>query len=254
MQKTVILSLAENKSRFGNLCDEIECGDVLLVSVKNSVRKIRKAVKKQGSACTIISHRDSNAPIFSKRKKQITEFSYYTVFPVLETICRQTAVKYGINIPFGEIYIVGSPMISCEIISHIYPLSKIFTIVSCESPVLNKYDELYFKYGTIIRHLPEFNNHLTDESIIINLCDEQLPAWTDIPIIDIAGVVSVCDRVVNPWKVYVSDEHIAPQGEMWGGKTGLYFYEAIGEIPDKKTMVDINKTADEIFLLDIDKF
>ena len=254
MKKTAILSLSKTKGIFEPAYSIREFGNTSVLTVKNSPRAIKKLLKNTDGTDFIIVHGDEsekNLKNICKRKKGI---SYKTALPVLEKICRQTAHKYNIQIPFGEIYVMASPLVACVITTCLSGLSKVFTVVSEESPLTNSYDELYFKHGTIIRHLPEFNNNISEDSIIIRCSDDDLPLWAKIPVIDFTDKRVCSSLAVKPENISVNDDNISALTEVWGGKSGLEFYEIMGEVPGNDAVVDINISADKIFLLDTDGF
>lgn len=253
-KKTAILSISKTKKCFMPAYNSQEYGKVSIVTVKNSIRAINKLIKVSGETELLILHGDENEKLWKNNCKRITGISYKTALPVIEKMCRQVAEKYNIPTPFGEIYVMASPYVACVLTTCLSGLSKIFTIVSEESPLINAYDELYFKHGTIIRHLPEFNNNISEDSIIIRCSEDDLPLWARIPVIDFSNSSVCSDLCVNAANIYVSDESIGSLVNLWGGKSGLEFYEFMGEIPDADAAVDINIRADEIFLLDTESF
>ncbi len=254
MKKTAILSLSETRKIFRPLYEISEYENLTLLNVQNCSRAINKISRFLKNTEVIISDKDKYAPLL-KNKLKIKKGVYYkTALPVIEKVCRQVACKHDIKFPFGEIYIMASPSVACDIIMYISGISRVFTVISEDFPLTNVYDEIYFKYGTIIRQLPAFNNNITADSIIIRCDDEDVPLWAKIPVIDFSDKTSCDNLSVKMSNICVSDERIITATELWGGKSGLGFYELFGEVPKENTDININLPADEIFLLDIDNF
>lgn len=254
MKKTAILSLSETKGIFAPAYSIREYGNTSVLTVKNSPRAIKKLLKNSDGTDFIIAHGDENEKNLKNICKSKKGISYKTALPVLEKICRQTALKYNIQVPFGEIYVMASPLVACIITTCLSGLSKVFTVVSEESPLINSYDELYFKHGTVIRHLPEFNNNISRDSLIIRCSDDDLPVWAKIPVIDFSDKRVCSSLCIKPENISVKDDNISALSAVWGGKSGLVFYEIMGEVPELNAEVDINISADKIFLLDTGGF
>ncbi len=244
----------KEKNFFTPLYVADDYGKIELLTVKNSFRAIKKLKKYYSEKALLISHGEENEKIWKNRIKNKRGISYRTALPVLEKICRQAAEKHNIPIPLREIYIMANPAEACEITACLTGISKIFTVISPLCPLTTVYDELYFKHGTIIRQLPDFNNNLSEDSVIIRTVDDDLPLWAKIPVIDFSDTASPENLAIMPENIYVSDEKISALAEILGGKCGLGFYELIGEIPSVDAEVDINIAADKIFLLDTRRF
>lgn len=254
MKKTAILTLSKTRKIFKPAYISQEYGNISVLTVKNNVRAISRLKKSHRETDFLILHGEENEKIWKNKCKIKKGICYKTALPVLEKICRQVAVKYGITLPFSEIYVQAAPPVACIITTCLSGLSRVFTVISEESPLVSAYDELYFKHGTIIRHLPEFNNNISDDSIIIRCCEDELPLWAEIPVIDFSGRTDCGKISVKPEDIYVCGDNIRNLAKLWGGKTGLEFYELIGEVPGIDADIDINISADKIFLLDTDGF
>ena len=250
MKKIAVLTLSKSRKLFEPSCICSEYGNLSLLTVKNRRGAINKIKKDYRDSDVIISHNDPATKIRNATVRRVSGINYKTALPVIEKICRETAEKYNVKIPFGEIYIVASPYVACAITSCLIHISRIFTIISPESPLTSMYDELYFKHGAIIRHLPEFNNNIAEDSVIIKCCEEDLMCREIIPVINLSNQISRNNMTVDVRNVFVSDENIALYSDAWGGKSGLEFFEVVGEIPGINACVDINTMPDKIFLLD----
>lgn len=253
MKKTVILKASERMGAFAQPFRRSEYENISLITIKNRQRALRKLVKRLNDENVIINHFQVKERIFSNRLKIYNEFSYKTVLPIINKICRQIAAKYTMQIPFEEICIVARPEVAYSFIIPLLGISRLFTIVSDES-VGKKADELYFEHGCIIRQASALDNTISRDRIIIRARDKMIPTNAEIPIIDVTNVPVYGKTVIQARSILVFDERILTIGEHWGGSGGLLLYDLLGELPDKNSKVDINKQADRIFLLDIDKF
>ena len=253
MKPTAILSVCRQKGIFKTPYKIDRSGSIALLSVKNRNGAIKKLIKALPCENTVIARNCENEETLINRKKLYEKYNLDTVFPILEVLCRKTAQKFGIRIPFAEVYIEASPAVACGILAGIQSMSRIFTVVSAESPLTNSYDELYFKHGTVIRHIPGYCNNITSEAVIIR-CDTNYSKFSfDIPVINFTSVREEKNLTVNVSDVFVRDEKIDEFLRLWGGYSSIFLYELLGEKPEQNAEVDINKKADKIFLLDTDK-
>lgn len=251
LREITVMSVENNKRLFPPCYEFSEGETVTKAVVKNSVRAVQKFKKKMSGKTVVIAHGNENSKSLIHSSAVYENYSYERILPVLNTICRQTALKYRISVPFEDFYIMASPVIACRIIEHIYDLSRIFTIVSDEETYPGIYDELYFKHGTLIRQLPYFNNNIAKDSVLIRCNAASYPSWKQIPVIDMSPMPVCGNLCVKVGEIYVYDEGIEACCRAWGGISGIKLYELMGKYPHQNSGVNINKKADEIFLLDM---
>jgi len=223
------------------------------ITIKNRKFALKKLAKKGKYENIIVNHRQKDMKIFENRLKKYCTLSYETVLPLTETIVRLTAAKHGIKFPLSEIYIIASPAISREIILKLGNISRLYSVVSDEADRVIT-DELYYSYGYVIRNMKGFENKISDDSIIIRAGKKLPPPLLCVPVINLERESLSGKNIVNAGEIAVTDkktEHIA---RLWGGICGLMIYEIMGMLPDENSQTDINKAADEIFLLDREAF
>ncbi len=254
MKKTGILSLNNKKNIFIPPYEINEYENLQQIIMKKSLRVLKKAKPILKSINPVIACGYENEEIFSERKIVFDEISVKHILPVLEKLLRQSAEKFHLQLPLKEIYIMSSAAQGCAMISVLNGISRIFTIVSEEKPLISYYDEIYFKHGTIVRHLPEFNNNITGESVIIRLNSGPLPSWTKTPVIDFSDKPSCRKDIVRVREANVIDEKINIFQTLWKGCAGIEAFGLLDMLPSENAAVNIYKKADKIFLLDTKKF
>lgn len=252
MRKTAVLSISDVKKLFSRGYEISENDNIIKLSVGNTFRAIKKIKKLFVNEIVLIKNGIEKEKRFCENVITYNKYSYKRVLPILNKICRQTAAKYNIKLPYMDFYIMASPHIACEIIEKVYDLSRIFTVISEKDPRPGLYDEIYFKHGTLVRQLPEFNNHISEEAVIIRYDKKYYPKWMEIPVIDIS-MHPEDDMCINAGKISVYDEFLEDLCNEWNGSSGVKLYELIDEYPTENAKVNINKYADEIFLLDTER-
>ncbi len=248
MRKTVVLSINE-KRMFPRKCISSEYENVTVLSIRNSLRAIGKLRKTFCGTNIVVKVQSRNEKILKDKLTEYSSFSYKETTPVINKIFRQTAYKFKKELPVEEVYILGSSEQACAFAAQLNGLCRVFTVVSEQNPVVTLYDELYFKYGLIIRHIPSFGN-ITEDSVVIRCNPDWIPSDKTIPVIDFSDEEVFTENVVKAGNILVYDEKIAGICKCFGGKSGLALYSLFGEIPSENAEVDINKSADKIFLLD----
>ncbi len=253
MNKKILLSVYQTRNPFNSLLMYEEYQGFYPVTMRNSKRAVRKVKKMFSDADILLKKGSEKEKIISGKIKKKNNFSCDVILPVIEKICRQMTEKYKLSLPLQEVYIMASPPFACAMVVCLLDIAKVFTVVSPETPFLNMYDEIYFKHGTIIRHLPQFNTCLSQNSMIIRCNNEDFPLWSKIPIIDMCEKAEITDFMLRIGDVMVKDDSINYIADKWGGIPGISLYDFFGLIPSEKVIVDINKKADEIFLLDTEQ-
>lgn len=253
MHKSIILEISERGRTLTQSFSFTEYENMSVVSIKNRRNALRKVIKLLGNEDIVIKHQQTEHRIFNGRLKIYNQASYEIVLSVINKICRQVAARYTMQIPFKEIVIIGNPTVSFSFIIPLMGISRLFTVVSDEMPG-KKADELYFEYGCIIRHMSELKKLADNDRIIIRADEQTIPDVFSIPIIDVTDAPLYGNNVIDAHKISVTDDNIENIAEEWGGVSGLMLYNLFGLSPSESARADINKKADEIFLLDIEKF
>jgi len=253
LKKNVILSTSQKNGVFSHSyeCEEYE--NMSIVTVKNRYASLRKFARHVKDENVILPKSQLTKKIFKDRLKRYNGFSLYTVLPVMDKICRKAAIKFGAKIPLEEIFIIGDADEAFAIISRIYKLSRLFTVILPSRCEMTRFDDLYFEHGVLVRQLSSFGDKLLPDSMVIKCNSAQISCPENIPVIDMCGFGKIHDRVLNVQSISISDAKLSRIQKVWGGVGGAQLYELLGELPDDNAQVDVNVSADEIFLLDREK-
>ena len=253
MEKNIILSTSQKGSMFSQAyeCEEYE--NMSLVTVKNRYSALRKLARHLKDENVIVPKSQITKKVFKDRLKLYNGFSLYTVLPVMDKICRKAAIKFGIRIPLEEIYIVGNADAAFALISKIYKLSRLFTVVSPAFCEMKRFDELYFRHGVLIRQLPAIGDNFVADSMIIKCDETPLYFSGNIPVIDLCDFKDTPGRGINVRNILISDCKLSRIQKILGVRGGAQLYELLGEFPEASAEVDVNINADKIFLLDREK-
>ncbi len=254
MEKNIVLKIAERKGVFSHAYEYSEYEDAAVVVVKNKTSALRRLARRKGEENIIVACPDVSRRVFENKIKEYNNISEEVVVSVIEKICRQSAKKFSMPIPFGEIYVAAPHHLAYCIINALCGLSRLFTVVSPNEINGRIYDELYFKQGTIIRHIPYFNNDIRDDAIIIRCDEEEMNYPPNTVLIDFCKQAAQGKNILNARGVYIYDESICDIQRLWGGDSGAALYTLMEKIPDKEAVLDINRRTDKIFLLDTEAF
>jgi len=189
---------------------------------------------------------------FNKEKTRhfLTEYNECSEINLLNTFKLSfypSLEKFGIKAPLGEIYISGAPSFAVKIIEHIKYSARLFTVVNPGEYQSILYDELYFKYGIIIRQIPFFSGKSFEGELLIKADDSFIPEWVNCPVISFErNVRSSADKVALRYTV-IENNFLSQAGRL----ASPVFYTLIAKNIDENCVVDVNKNADKIFLLDI---
>ena len=250
MKTTVILSLAEKRGTFRSCYIQREYENISLVEIRNNRHALNKLSARLKDENVIIRCGEENSRIYNGRVQPYTKVSVETILPVLEKICFQTIQKFNLEYPLEEICIIAGPSDACKIVSTVNFMSRIFTVVSETENDARMYDEVYFKYGAPIRHMSDFKNDLPENSLIINCMKKNIPLYLKRPVINMSESNYCSSLCVNAFKIHIEDSSILTIEKYWGGVSSAFVYSLTEEKPSENAIVDINKKADEIFLLD----
>lgn len=252
--KNILLKLSGKKSVFSQTFEICDYEDISIITVKPKDSAIRKIARKEKGRKIIIPDSDSYHKIYKNKLREFDKISDRVAFSLLDRILRQAAKEFMLKIPFGEIYIVAMPHVACSIIDELNGISRLFTVVSQQESSGEMYDELYFKYGSIIRHMPIFNNDIKEDTLIIRCNKDDVPVHSDIPVIDMCGDLAHGNRVISLNSICIYDKEIEEIQKLTGGKSGASLYTLFDKIPRRDALIDINTKCDKIFLLDTDVF
>lgn len=190
------------------------------------------------------------------KKTTIDQFVKYEEYPfdeilyMLEKIIEKTAEKYKVNFPFFEICVIADPNKAAIIIEKIKNSARLFTVISEFKYGGEIYDELFFKYGIVIRQMNDLGNSFEKSTLIIKADSTvNFPISINIPTILLEKNNVLDTNYILPENIYAYDEEISEAINHWGGVPSLKFFNLIEHFPNDKTLIDITKKASEIFLL-----
>jgi hypothetical protein len=254
LSKSTILKISGKKRTFQGPYKIEEYDGFYVTTVKNRHSALKKFVKMRKNENILIASGQEQEKICDGKIKQIKDISEEVALQILEKICRLSAQKFSLEIPFGEIYVFADRVRAQSIIDMVHGLSRLFTIVSPEENHAEMFDGLYYKYGTPLRQITTLCGKSIKDALIINFSQDEVAFAKDAPVINLYRKGEQGIKRISVGDIYISDKKISEEESEWGGKSGALFYSATGMLPDENATVDFGKRPDEIFMLDTDRF
>lgn len=250
MCQAIILNISERK-RFKKSGIQLEkFSGFSELTIPDRKRYLRK-VKDFSNGNIIISNQIKNKAILAGLLKPYINTFYYTAIPVIDKICRMIAAQYMIELPYEEIYVMSEPESLNLIVPALMNSGKLFTIIS-ENKDRKIADEIYFKYGCVIRWYNGADTMQGKGKILVRVSEKPLPENFNFPVLNLTNIVENKSKIINIRNILMSDERLSEVVNLWNGVPGLDLYGMMNILPDEKTSVDINIRPDKIFLLDTD--
>ncbi len=255
LRKITVLKTNDNKKIFSPPFIASEKEKIGIIEVKNTQRALKKVKRVFCGETIIIESGKQKGDAFFNHTVKYEQYEYEKILPLLYKICIQAMKLKGIKIPSDDFYIISSPVLAKEIIEKVYSLSKIFTVISDEDLGGSVYDSLYYKYGVPVRQIPNFTNKIEESSVVVRCNRVTVPLFSRVPIIELSPVPEENAKTVfDVRKISIKDRQADTIIKLWGGTSGICFYELLGIFPQEDAEVCISKKADEIFLLDTNAF
>jgi len=248
--KPIILGIDDSKSLVKKKYLRCETDGFVKVVLPNKKRCIRKVLRGINSENILIEKESAKNSVLSGQVYNYKKVSMELIKVIIEQVCILAAKKYSIRLPLKEIFIEATTYDACSLILPLVNISRLFTIVSNEFDV-KKADEMYFKYGCIIRKKEKICFDASGDRIAICVDSVSDFIHCNLPVINLSEEAIEKNNVVNIRRIKVFDSRISALVKLWGGEPGLELYNATELIPDDTTIVDLNVNADKIFLLDI---
>lgn len=249
-EKLLIIQRARGAAK----CREQSFGDICTADVRNSlfsVKRLLKAVQPQSTAVKEPREFSGKIRAYIKKYSPRTEEE---LLPVLDKIVCAAAEKYFVKIPASEIIIYADPIHAAAVILKLKNAARLFSVVSREENVGNMYDELYFKHGIVVRHIP-YITKCADDSIVMKCNDEKNgDIFGNALYITLNAEPSVIGRGICAATVALSDKRTEEAQRLLGIHGSAALYKLLGIKPDESTTADINSRGGEIFLLDTAHF
>ncbi len=235
-------------------CKKRSFGDICTADVRNSpisVKKLLKTVQPQNTAVKAPYEFSGKIRAYIKKYSPRTEEE---LLPVLDKIVYAAAEKYSVKIPTEEIIIYADPIHAAAVILKLKNAARLFSVVSREENVGNMYDELYFKYGTVVRHIP-YITECGNDSIVVKCNDEELGGVFPNAVYVTLGAEPVPSaRGICAATAVLSDKRTEEAQRLLGIQGSAALYRLLGIKPDESTTADVNSRGGEIFLLDTARF
>lgn len=250
MQNPLLIKLLNDAALFAPLLLTDDSGAVTTVALKNKKRALKKLKAVFPEKELLIACAVQSEQLFSGKTLEYKNADYHILLALLESAVRECAKKDDIKIPASDIYIAAPPAFAARIISKIHNLARLFTVISQDEPYGAVYDELYFKYGSVVRQIPDINNDVKEDCMIIRAREWFVPLWLKCPIIDLFDAKEKTAKTVTLSKKRIDDDFSREIEKIWGGYAGAYIYSLFGKMPGENARLQIDKNADEIFLLD----
>lgn len=221
--------------------------DVGKIYVKDNIRSIKKLLETEKMVLV-----KENTFLKEKTSKYIKEYKgdiTNHALCIINKIVITAAEKYRLTFPLKEIFIMAEPEMASRIITQIKDKARLFTVVSAFDTLGKMYDELYFKYGTVIRHIPFFNNPDWENSLAVKLeGTDDKKDWIKCP------VISFDEAIINDKTLIVRDVHIdslktKPLNDALSINGGIESFCVLGHMPDGDCTVSLNKKSGKIYTL-----
>lgn len=252
MNEPVILEIFDSKHIFDRKVIKNDYKLFSTVSIPGKRRLIKIFARTIINTPVIVKKQSDNHPLIKNKVCAYNRISIEAVAAVIEKVCKKVADKCSVKIPFNEIIIIGSEEIAYTLIYPLVNICRMFTVVS-DSYNLKKTDEMYFKYGCIIRNKSKPENPEGGDNLLI-CADERVNCENfNMQIINLTNTGYTRNNIINIRDVMVVDDRILSIAQKWNGSPGLEMYDLLGIIPSCDSDVDTNTKADKIFLLDINK-
>ncbi len=252
MNAPIVLDIFDSKNIFDRKIIKNEYEFFSTVSIPGKRKYIKNFAKSVISAPVIIKKHSENHPLLKNKICVYNGVSIESVAVIIEKVCKSVANRASLKIPLNEIIIIGSEEISLRLIRPLVNICRMFTIIS-DTYNIRKTDEMYFKYGCIIRNKVKLEDCHGGETIVICADDRVNCENISMQVVNLTATEYSRNNIVNIRDVRVVDNSILSIAEQWNGKTGLEIYNLLGITPDCKSDIDINTKTDKIFLLDISK-
>ena len=113
------------------------------------------------------------------------------------------------------------------------------------------YKDFYLDYALPVRHRKSFPTEQEggELAVVIDSCDEI--QYLSVPVLNLSDEKYYAQNIINAKSIFLSDENIRRYAAGLNVKSGAELYASLGLFPKEKMIVNINKSADLIFFLDM---
>ncbi len=228
---------------------EIQSEDVHTIFVRDNVRSIKKLLQIKESQTVLVKENTFTKEKTSKYIKEYKGDITNQALCIIDKIVERTAKMHGLSFPLKEVFVMAEPSLASRIIFEIKDRARLFTVVSPFDTLGKTYDELYFKYGTVIRHIPFFNNPDWENSLAVKLENtDEVREWIKCPVISFDDA-KINDKTLIIRHMHIDSDKTKPLNEALSIKGGLDSFCVSGLMPDDECIVNINETSGKIYTL-----
>lgn len=229
-------------------------GETDVFYVRDNLRSLKKVVKYAAGRKIMPDCELRRMKLTSKCVKRYTAVTMPTSLAILEKAVRAVAAKRGLSFPLAEIYVSAPSDAAARIIEKIRGCARLFTVVSPLAAKSALYDELYFKYGTVVRHIPSFcYNEKDDVMIVKGENNAAVPNFTGYPVLNLVrGGSGTNEYNIGSFRVY--DGQADSLIRLCGGEPTAELYSFLRIVPKEDASVEINNGENGVFLLDTSLF
>ena len=236
-------------TKSAGLRKELPTDGIQTVFVKDNMRSIKKLLQISESKTVFVKE---NTFIKEKTSKHIKEYKgdiTNQTLCIIDKILESTIKEYHLSLPLKEVFVMAEPSLASRIICAIKDKARLFTVVSPFDTLGKMYDELYFKYGTVIRHIPFFTNSDWENSLAVKFeYTDEVRDWIKCP------VISFDDAIINDKTLIIRDVCIESTktkaiNEALSIKGGIDSFCILGQMPDGECIVKINEESGKIYTL-----
>jgi len=252
LKKPIIIEVFDPKNVFDRKITGTEYNLFSTANVPGKRKYIKKFAQSFINEIVLIKNSSVSHSILKDKISIYNHISIDAVTAVIEKLCKTMADNKSLTLPFSEIIIVASEEFVYPLILPLVSLCRMFTVIS-ETHNIKRNDEMYFKYGCIIRNKTNLEDLPVMDSLMICADNKINCQCINIPVINLTPTEYIRSNIVNIRDVKVIDDKISNIVKQWGGEPGLEFYDLLGITPDRKSNVDISVKTDRIFLLDRSK-
>lgn len=228
---------------------EMQSEDIQMVFARDNVRSIKKLLQIKESKTVLVKE---NTFVKEKTSKYIKEYKgdiTNQALCIIDKILASTVNAHHLSFPLKEIFVMAEPMLASRIIFNIKDRARLFTVISPFDTLGKMFDELYFKYGTVIRHIPFFNNPDWGNSVAVKLENtDEKKEWIRCPVISFDDA-KINDKTLIIRNMNIDSVKTKPLNEALSIKGGLDSFCVSGQMPDDECVVNINETSGKIYAL-----
>ena len=220
--------------------------------VRDNVRSLKKVVKYAGGRKIMPDSEMAKMKLTKQYVKKYSAVTLPTSLAIIEKAVRSIAAKSRLKFPLSEIYVLAQSDTAARIIDKIRGCARLFTVVSPLPAKSVLYDELYFKYGTVVRHIPSLNYNEKDDVMIIKGENDASVNFTSYPVLSLVRGSGA--NVYNIENFCIYDGQADSFIELWGGAPTASLYSFLRIVPENDASIEINNGENGVFLLDTSLF